>query len=346
MILFLRTKFLILTTFFVLQWTPLIGIVDLNEFNENHILENKRIHIPEYPYIFNPSIVRWLDNILMIFRINDAQQKRTNQFGLVWLDENFNPCSQVYLLESRNKSPYLPPNEQDPRFIVYQDNLYIAYNNIIGPVELEMRRIFVAQIQYEKNQFFIENPEILISFDTPAKRMEKNWVPFIWEDKLLLSYSINPHIVLQPTFKNHQCDLIAKTQFSSQWQWGELRGGTPAQLNGEEYLAFFHSYKDMKTIQSKNAKISHYFMGAYTFSGHPPFNITRISSRPIICDDFYEPPYYKTWKPLRVVFPGGFLMDDNFIWIAYGRQDHEVWIAKLDKTQLLNSLVPVESSSN
>ena len=35
-------------------------------------------------------------------------------------------------------------------------------------------------------------------------------------------------------------------------------------------------------------------------------------------------------------------MDDQFIWISYGRQDKEIYLVKLDKKGLLDSLVAPE----
>lgn len=84
-------------------------------------------------------------------------------------------------------------------------------------------------------------------------------------------------------------------------------------------------------------------MGAYTFKAEPPFDITGISPEPIIGKDFYHGPEYKTWKPLLVVFPGGFVYDNDNIWVCYGKQDHEIWIVKLDRKGLFNSLTPVET---
>ena len=98
----------------------------------------------------------------------------------------------------------------------------------------------------------------------------------------------------------------------------------------------------MATLHSKGKIIPHYFMGAYTFSANPPFKITRISREPIIGKNFYHGTSYKTWKPLHVVFPGGFVESDGYIWILYGRQDHEIWVAKLDKQKLFDGLIPVK----
>jgi len=163
--------------------------------------------------------------------------------------------------------------------------------------------------------------------------------------KILLSYSINPHFVLKPNMENGNCTTQAKTKTEFPWEWGVLRGGTPAILDNGEYLAFFHSSKEIKTQQTKGKKYQHYFMGGYTFSAKPPFELTKITTHPIIGKGFYNGDTYegKTWKPLRVVFPGGFYVDNNFIWVFYGRQDHETWVTKLDKNKFYDSLVQVKN---
>src|SRR5271154_2828326 len=98
----------------------------------------------------------------------------------------------------------------------------------------------------------------------------------------------------------------------------------------------------MATKHSNGARIPHYVMGAYVFDANPPFEITHMSPEPIIAKNFYSGQSYKTFRPVRVIFPGGFIFDKEYIWIAYGRQDHEIWLVKLQKESLLKSLVTVE----
>ncbi len=88
----------------------------------------------------------------------------------------------------------------------------------------------------------------------------------------------------------------------------------------------------------------HYFFGAYTFSKAHPFEINRISPEPIIAKGFFSGAIYKPyWHPIRCVFPGGFVYDEQFIWVVYGRQDRELWVVKLDRHKLIGGLIPVES---
>ena len=118
-----------------------------------------------------------------------------------------------------------------------------------------------------------------------------------------------------------------------------MRGGTPGiPIDGNQYLSFFHSSKEIPTLHSNREPILHYFMGAYTFALHPPFEITQISPKPIVGKGFYKGAIYDPyWKPVRVVFPCGLIVEGNFIWVAYGRQDHEIWMVKLDKCGLLTA---------
>ncbi len=319
-------------------------LINFEETSQDFVLETKRIQIPGYDTAFNPSIIRLNDKILMCFRIRDPITKLTHQIGFVWLDQNFNLISAPQLLEIENENPYHPPYLQDSRLITSGGRLYIVYNNIIGPVSREMRRMFIAELRQVNGRFIITHSYALLKFPgANDKPREKNWVPFDYHGCLLLSYSIFPHTVFYPLPGTHACETFSSTDAELSWKWGEIRGGTQAFLEGHEYLSFFHSAKDMRSAHSPKDKISHYFIGAYTFAAHPPFNITQMSPEPIVGKDFYHGNTYKTWKPLRVVFPGGYISDQKNIWIAYGKQDHEIWIVKLDKQGLLNSLVPVKN---
>ena len=186
----------------------------------------------------------------------------------------------------------------------------MVYNNF------QIGRMLIAEIHCDENSIFLDNPECLLHFENAdSNRIEKNWVPFQYDNNLLLAGSISPHKVFLPVEGTESCTTYAYSQHNVPWNWGQLRGGTPALMVDGKYLSFFHSSKCIKSDYSKGEKITHYFMGAYMFEPHPPFNITHISPNPIVCDDFYNGEDYetKTWKPLRVVFPMGLVLDDKNI---------------------------------
>ncbi len=326
--------------------SPLFSqFINFDDHVQDFVLETKRLEIPGYPDAFNPSIVRWQGAILMCFRIRDRETRLTNKMGLVYLDEDFNLISLPTILQIPPHPSPLMSREQDPRLIAIGEKLFIVYNNYFdGAVNAEIRRMYSAEIQNDEDGFYIERADGLFVYQGEQKeRREKNWVPFVYQGNLLLARTLFPHQVLQPILGTEACKTIAITSNTLDWPWGELRGGTPALREGSEYLAFFHSCTNLKTAHSQGKEMLHYFMGAYTFSAQPPFALTRMSEKPIFAQGFYEGYAYKTWKPLRVVFPAGFIADDQYIWISYGKQDHEIWLVKLDKKRLLKSLKPVHS---
>jgi predicted GH43/DUF377 family glycosyl hydrolase len=323
---------------------PVEEFPDLETLAQDFVLDVKRIEIPGYPGSFNPTITRWNGELLLCFRIRTPYTGETNKIGLNWLDEDFNLIGETKILDIRTKERRTPTKEQDPRLIVVEGKLYIIYSNTLDITERETRRMFLGEVQYDGDNFFVENPECMTYFENEkTQRWEKNWVPFDHNGQLHLAYTLIPHRILYPVLGTEECETVASSWGSLTWNWGQMRGGTPALKIDDQYLAFFHSSKNMQTVHSEGKNIAHYFMGAYTFSAEPPFVLTAISPEPIVGKKFYNGPAYKTWKPLRVVFPSGYVHDDKHIWVTYGRQDFEIWVVKIDKKGLLESLVPVTS---
>lgn len=321
--------------------------VDLEEFTQDFVIETKRVHIAEFPNAFNPSIIRWQNRLLMSFRIvSDVSPTPLNSFssssqiGLVWLDDEFNPTSPSQLLEWDVDEGLHP---EDGRLICVHERLYIIYSCFEESVFL----VHVAELGFDGAAFHIVHNECLSTFqDQKIDRREKNWIPFVYHDALHFAYQLMPHRIYYPSLDNRGvCETVSLTKPSIVWEWGELRGGSPALLVDEDrYLAFFHSSIAQTSLHSKGQSIPHYFFGAYTFSNTSPFEIRQISPEPIVGKNFYHGQEYEPyWHPVRVVFPCGFLMDNQFIWVSYGRQDHECWIVKMDKQGLLDSLIQVST---
>jgi predicted GH43/DUF377 family glycosyl hydrolase len=314
-------------------------IFNFEKMTQSFVLETKRIKIPRYPNAFNPSITRWRGKLLMSFRFTDLWNLWRSKIGLVWLDENFDPVGKPQLLNTRVNNPYIPSRTEDARLVTIGDRLFVIYNDSEDPKDSpDFRKMFLCEILFDGESFSAKDPEGLKHYEGEAGQWEKNWVPFDYHGSLLLAYSINPHLVFKPERGTEKCSTISSSSCKMTWDWGTIRGGTPALLLDNEYLAFFHSSKPLKSHESGLKEMYHYFMGAYKFKREPPFNITKISSKPIIGKGFYKGPHLEK----RVVFPGGFVFDEKYFWVIYGRDDSEVWIVKLDRNRLLQSLVSVD----
>jgi predicted GH43/DUF377 family glycosyl hydrolase len=324
---------------------PVIGpaVVDLEEMRQPFVLETRRIVIPGYATAFNPTVLRLNGRLLFAFRIRDPQTQTTHRMGVVWMNENFELLSKPVEIEVRSRSPYVT-KDQDPRLIQVGEKIYCVYSNLLPVLPIEIRRVFIAELQTDGERFWMDDPEPLVAYEGErADRWEKNWTPFDYRGELYLAYSQSPHKIFRPLWGRGACETVASTPTEVEWDWGTIRGGTQALMEGEEYLSFFHSSTYMISAHSEGKCIQHYFMGAYTFEKDPPFRITKVSPEPIVGPRFYHGAAHKTWKKLRVVFPGGFVADEECIWVVYGRQDFELWVVKLDKKGLLASLREVNA---
>lgn len=341
----LRATFRVLTCLIPLQ---IFGNINLEEKCQDFVLETKRIIIPSFPFAFNPGITHWRGQLLMTFRdIPDPKQSFTSHIWIVQIDETFQPVSEPQLLEllPPGASPEIPSRAEDARLITVGEDLYIVYSdNRDALITKGGFRVYIARLEHDGSKFVAKSIDALKRYPGESLLVrEKNWVPFVYQNELLLAYSVDPHLIFRSLPGMEACETFSQFSNHISWKWGILRGGTPAlNIDGHQYLAFFHSSIKMKTMHSNEKEILHYFVGAYTFSLEPPFEITQISPEPIVGKGFYIGEVYKPyWGSIRTVFPGGYIFNDDFIWVLYGRQDHEMWVAKLDRHGLFKSLVPV-----
>ena len=88
-------------------------------------------------------------------------------------------------------------------------------------------------------------------------------------------------------------------------------------------------------------------MGAYTFSLDPPFRLLSYSPLPIIDISMYQGAWalFKNRRNDYVIFPMSLIVKSNTIYVSFGRNDHEGWIATLMLDKVLDSLVPTAISS-
>lgn len=310
------------------------------------VIAKKRIHLEDYPDAHNPSIIKVEQGYLLAFRyIPDLDfQPWVSYIGVVLLNDAFDPISTPQLLTTRTKYSPTPSQSEDPRLFTYRGRIYVLYNDnieIINPATWERRDMFMAELICANNQYSLSVP-IKLYYEEKYNHVmwQKNWIPFEWNKTFLLTYMIDQHEVIRPNLTNGACYLFKKTTNSISWEYGWLKGSSSAQLVDGEYLAFFHSGKQTISPVSWGWNLWHYFMGAYTFSAEPPFEITKMTPTPIIGEDFYTlGSYYK-----RVIYPGGFVASGSSIYVAYGKDDSEIWIATLDKAEFKKALKTVKKN--
>ncbi len=312
--------------------------------DEKIVVATTRFEFDQFPDAFNPSIIKVPQGFLLTFRY--CPDRNENPWlayvGVALLNDALEQISEPELLNTRQKNSKTPSQVEDARVFSYKGRLFLIYNDNIdltSPMTWDRRDMFMAELTYVDNQFKLSSP-LKLAYEAKyhTAMWQKNWVPFEWNNMLLMTYSINPHEILYPNLMNGSCYHCYDTWMDIDWKWGKLRGSTPPLLVDGEYLAFFHSGAVTSSRASWGWELWHYFMGAYTFSAEPPFKITKISPHPIVAEGFYT----QSAREKRVIFPGGFAVSGPYIYMAYGKDDYEIWIATIDKDALKKSLVPIE----
>ena len=176
---------------------------------------------------------------------------------------------------------------------------------------------------------------------------EKNWAAFIFNNTLVyMIQMINP-LRIVALAENITSGINPQTHVAfrlvseaptlplSDWEWGELRGGTNAVLVGDVYLAMFHTRPKMH-----NSDLITYFFGAYTFTRTPPFRLLTISNVPIVDDQFYNGPWVNR-RFCYAPYPTGLWLEQDKIKVVMGFNDKEGYILTFDTLQLIESLVSV-----
>lgn len=336
---------MIILTLFLLLFAPLQlsgTAYDLITDFDQLVVGNTQIQLHDYPHAHNPSLIKTEHGLLLVFRyIPDWSQSWISYIGVVFLNESFKPISRPQLLHTRTAKSKTPSQSEDARIFSYQGNLYLIFNDnidVIHPSRIDRRDMFIAKLTYANGQFSLSTPLKLIHKKKYLETFwQKNWSPFVWQDQILISYLFSPHEIIKPDMGSGSCLPIHTTNPPMKWKWGQMKGGTPAQLVDGEYLAFFHSWCYMTSHATQDKEAVHYYMGAYTFSPNPPFAITKMTPYPITTHGIYD----ETKFEKKVVFPGGFVVSDPYIHVAYGRDDGEIWIATLNKNLLKKVLIPL-----
>jgi predicted GH43/DUF377 family glycosyl hydrolase len=303
------------------------------------VLETKKLKFPRYPNAYNPSIIPLKEGYLLTMRFHPkVSQLSYSDIVAVKLDSEFNPISAPYKIEVRPKLSKTASQAEDARIFEHDGSIYLIYNDFEESTWIwqNPRFLYIAKLKEEEGKFVLDK-KVLLSYPDRSTFIEKNWVPFSSNSKLYLSYKIDPHEVIEVDLETGIC----KPQFYSikdiQWPYGSIRGGTPGILVDGQFLAFAHSSFKFSSEIDKNYFGFKYVMFAYTYSALPPYELTAISPIPIVGKDFYSKE--SKWK--KVIFPGGFVEKGPYLYVAYGKDDCEIFIAKLDKKALLESLTSV-----
>lgn len=309
-----------------------------DSLDSSFVLEARQIKIPGYPNAYNPSLIPHKGGYLLSFRFisrypenfENQGRKDVSLIGLVRLDKNFKVLEKtVQLLSVSSYSSKFSLSAEDARLLKVGDRIFLFFNDLPLLQTPGRFAMYFGELSEEKGLFALKGPAKLLNY-AHAVEIEKNWSPFFWGEEVYVIYADQPRIILKVDLETGDCQEIARTKLDWAWNLGEIRGGTPASLIDGEFLTFFHSCFPAKTPKGRA-----YVMGAYTFDAAPPFSVRKVVSHPLgTLSDYTE------GNSPKVVFPGGIVVQDGLVHVAWGKSDKQIWITTFDKTKLLGSMGP------
>eukprot|EP01041_Mallomonas_annulata_P008200 gene8200-16859_t len=331
-------------------------------------IENCFLHsfIPETQEsiaLVNPSVFIWKGKTFYAWRVRDKESARgydstaihvmndelniSSSLQPLTVDDMYS-CCVIISLGSASLNRLIG---QDMRFIIFKDRLFAFFNH--GQIlsghnrPYHGRKMYFNELVYNENRKCLHaegQPRLLsMAHEVPLSN-EKNWTPFEYGNRIYMIYSYHPFRIVQilPSLHNdssstleHMVDTVSLSSSSATiWEWGTVRGGTPALLIGDKYLTFFHSSKKRCRLDTPV-----YFMGALTFSANPPFQILQISPEPLVTNISYNfDSSHRLTSRVAIVFPMSFLVMKDTILLTMGKDDKQGCIVEMYLQPLLQSL--------
>lgn len=213
---------------------------------------------------------------------------------------------------------------EDPRILFHNNKFYISCSCYIhGNYKQIHQKILIVDDNLNHigniHPKYGNNGESILN----CKGIEKNWTYFVYENRLMCIYKINPHIVVEFDWDgNLISEYTSHNNINSSWKFGECRGGTnPIYKNGY-YHSFFHS-----NLISENG-IKKYYMGYYKFEAKPPFNIVYSTDIPIMCGKEYDERLMANFNH-SVVFPMGIIDNGDEFIVSVGLNDEKTALLKI-----------------
>lgn len=170
---------------------------------------------------------------------------------------------------------------------------------------------------------------------TDKTKYEKNWLPFLHDNRLHILYKAKPWKVFG--YGQTWSEVQEFRGDGVSWAYGDVRGGTSPVLVGDKYFTFPHSSLPWR------GRYRRYYAGAMCFDGKPPFTPISITPEPILRGSQNDPWAQK--KPL-VVFPCGAIYRDEKWLISCGVNDMKAAWVEIPHEDILKRLVPIRKASS
>lgn len=351
------------------------NLLAANKFLQGRLLQNLQV-IEKY---INPSLLPFRGRMLMGTCLTWAYGADMNEGKGIEDRLQFRwwrrPISGIPASEQIDQGSYLGLDDhisdisnvtiggQDPRLMpIDDDGFYAVFTNRYTDVHGARVGFAEFRVDQQTNSFQVRRVinEIIYPNDNEN---QKNWMPFYYNPpsstsgksstppNLYFVERINPLQVVMVNISDSIENPLLRQRIPHylvsqaprayhRYRFGELRGSTNAIDIGDRYLAIFHSVH-----RHPSSTYITYWIGAITFSKHPPFRLLSITSEPLMDEVLYTVawhPLYRNRKLDYVLFPTALrLIDQDTLLFSFGWQDINGCSGTINLKRLLAVMDPV-----
>lgn len=293
--------------------------------------EVKHPLIPVHARAYNPSVCLYKNKMLTAYRVSTYNHcdgklfKHIQQYtaihkiknGIVIHTEGGNT---VFVDYPKSYLFRCAESYEDPRVLLFNNYLLLVVNDPQQKdciCQMTILCVDVKDLDFEIVSIVVPQKTLVLRYGN-TRRIEKNWMPFVYQNRLCFVYSINPHSILRCCLITGQCTHWVSTHNSHIPSY--LRGGTQAVLTPDKrhYLTFAHARHMMNGIQMVYTTVG------YLFEAKHPFHIVAMTDEFFIDHDFVA----QKMDPL-IQYPSGLLIKDDIIYLSYGVNDCYGKLAKI-----------------
>lgn len=272
-----------------------------------------------YPHAYNPTIIDRDSSIFMAYRYHEGT------LASKLATANVSETGEVL---NNAKLDAVGHSLEDPKFFkLGSSELWMSWVEAYWPVKA------VGSVRYG---FFrgnaLNEAARPVYGQNDGDHMEKNWTFFEHKGELFFIYQCSPKQVIVRWSGKLEGEHITE---GPRWPYGTIKGGTPTIPHEGKLLRFFHSTLDNEIDRPLRC----YYIGACLMNPDPPFDVVRVSRKPVIygstADDL-TPEARKAcihWKP-KVCFPGGVVERKDHWLLSLGVNDSACAIAKIKPEDL------------
>lgn len=286
---------------------------------------------------YNPSIVRFHGKTLLSCRAHDRKDWRTNLY-LSELGQDYRPINCVPITVPSTLTDH---SHEDARLFNYKGELWASWT--VGKPYVKFHRCAVAfgRISLDAKECKIVSAIFPKWGNNDFGGMEKNWLPLEIGNQLWCYYG---NTEKDQTFIRLDGERVVESVKTPAlpWNFGPIHGGAITLRGNGNLLFFFNS----RTRHGSSRQSERYHIGCAELRGCPPFEVLRISQKPILYgQEGYCLDGHKWFKP-NVVFACGAVDADDRIILAHGWNDSQCRIAKVKHSELNFDLIHEASISN